>query len=82
MMNKIFLGIATCIFFTTCVGAVERIQYQYGSGNIHPKKPVEKPPKMFEIFGERCSGTNYLENLIIKNFPKLSRYRRAGIYSC
>ena len=31
----------------------------------------ENPISSFQVFGERCSGTNYLEALIASNFPTL-----------
>jgi len=40
------------------------ILYDIGCKTMIFKKKVHK----FQIFGERCSGTNYLENLLIYNF--------------
>lgn len=34
--------------------------------------------KYFKVFGERCSGTNFLSRLIRSNFPELSKQRRFG----
>lgn len=33
------------------------------------QQPVASPIKKIQVFGERCSGTNYLEQLLARNFP-------------
>ncbi|WP_295534556.1 hypothetical protein [uncultured Thioclava sp.] len=38
--------------------------------------PPDAPLTTFKIYGERCSGTNFVETLITSNFPKFRRGRR------
>jgi hypothetical protein len=39
-------------------------------------EPSSTPLSTFKIYGERCSGTNFVETLIGSNFPKFRRGRR------
>ena len=36
----------------------------------------DQPPKKFKIYGERCSGTNFVQSLISNNCPGLRHTRR------
>lgn len=42
------------------------IKYKYGSA---PEHQINK----IQIFGERCSGTNFLEHLIVRNFKNIKK---------
>jgi hypothetical protein len=39
---------------------------------------MSPPPTELAIFGERCSGTNYVEALLQENFPQLTKTKEYG----
>lgn len=39
---------------------------------------VSSPLTELAIFGERCSGTNYVETLLLENFPQLTKTKEYG----
>ncbi len=62
------MGILRCIFGSVILGCsslLNALDVTYGIG---AKKEGSIPITQVQFLGERCSGTNYLQNLIIKNF--------------
>jgi len=43
---------------------------------MHHGRANDVPPNVLKLYGERCSGTNYVETLIEQNFPGLTSRRR------
>ncbi|MEP3847404.1 MAG: hypothetical protein ABJM43_18825 [Paracoccaceae bacterium] len=43
---------------------------------MHHGRTNDIVPDVLKLYGERCSGTNYVETLIDQNFPKLTSRRR------
>lgn len=65
-MYKITLYMITfCVLF---MNSVHSSQFS-NTYNHYSGKPIKK----LKIFGERCSGTNYIESLLHANFPTLEK---------
>src|SRR5262245_48594429 len=76
IMKKLFCYFFVSINFLNPVQAKEWTLHEYGKSNVPSQEVVKTSPKEVQIFGERCSGTNFLEKLLKNNCPELEITRK------
>jgi hypothetical protein len=63
------------LYFLTCFNRIEAIELQYG---LYAQKKSSIPIEYAQLFGERCSGTNYFQELLRRNFGLETRHNDFG----